>query len=89
MSLHPNFREAFEEGIRYLDLGDDEEKREKQQIIEKLKFRMDEISQTTAYQLGTIFKNLDSILDHSGLEVDENKKRDIKRRALDNIKNSL
>lgn len=86
MSLYPKFREAFREATQYINLGEGEEKKKNEAIIEKLGYKMDDLSNKMDYAVSPVFGSLDSVLRDSGLKIDSDKIKNIKRRALENMK---
>lgn len=87
MSLYPNFRQAFREGIHYLKLSDDaEEKKEQEKKLGELEYKMDDLGRTLDNEVGAVFSTMNTMLDSAKLGITSEQKRAIKMKVLDNMK---
>lgn len=85
MSLYPNLPEAFKEALRYVDLGDGEEKNKSEIIIRDLEKQMYNYNSQLDNSLIIIFGNLESKIKSSGLKMGDDKIKEIKRKVLNNM----
>lgn len=87
MSLYPNLPEAFRMAMRYFVFSTDpEEKKKQDEATKELEREMINFDSEINYALEPVFKRLGEKIKSSGLKLDDEKIKNIKRQVLENMK---